>query len=589
MLSSVLEMSITDGVLSVLPLHHTFEFSAGFLTPFSNGTQITYLDDLNAEELAKAMENGHITGMVGVPALWEMLHRRIKTRFREQSDFVADLADNIIDFNSWLRNNTPFNLGPIVFFPIHKRFGGRIRYLISGGSSLSEKVQKDLHGLGFTILEGYGLTESSPVLTFTRPQNKIAKGTVGKNLPGVEVKIEDPDENGVGEIYARGQNVMLGYYNNDDATKDVLHDRWLKTGDLGKIDEDGNLYLVGRSKDIIIDSNGKNIYPDEIEEIYSKSKFIKELSVVGLPDEDGSEKVAALVVPDFEFDITIPRLEVNKKIETHFREVSQTIPFFKRVKVMHITPFELPRTATRKVKRPEVVEELERLESKSRSNTKSQADKKADSNVAWLIEIVAAVSNRPKADVNINTRLNDLGFDSLMYVELASAVEDGGGKLLSPDTLNEVQDMRELLTVVQRVDRTKRLEASEFEPKNDAEEEIYVPSLVKSVGNVALNFVSDILYEQVLETTITGQSNIPVHTNFIVAPNHESHLDTGLIRKTLGKDVSDRTVAVAAADYWFDTKYKRAYMENFTNLVPIDRSGNLRQSLRFVSSSRTRF
>lgn len=583
MLSSVLEMSITDGVLSVLPLHHTFEFSAGFLTPFSNGTQITYLDDLNAEELAKAMENGHITGLVGVPALWEMLHRRIKTRFREQSNFVADLADNIIDFNSWLRNNTPFNLGPIVFFPIHKRFGGRIRYLISGGSSLSEKVQKDLHGLGFTILEGYGLTESSPVLTFTRPQNKLAKGTVGKNLPGVEVKIEEPDENGVGEIYARGQNVMLGYFNNDEATKDVLQDRWLKTGDLGKIDEDGNLYLVGRSKDIIIDSNGKNIYPDEIEELYSKSKFIKELSVVGLPDEDGSEKVAALVVPDFEFDITIPRLEVNKKIETHFREVSNTLPFFKRIKVMHITPFELPRTATRKVKRPEVVEELERLESKTKSQTKSQADKKTDSNVAWLIEIVAAVSNRPKADVTINTRLSDLGFDSLMYVELASAIEDGGGKLLSPDTLNEVQDMRELLTAVQRVDKTKRLETSEFEPKNDAEEEIYVPSLIKKVGNVALNFASDFLYDQVLKTTITGQANIPMHTNFIVAPNHESHLDTGLIRKTLGDDVSDRTVAVAAADYWFDTKYKRAYMENFTNLVPIDRSGNLRQSLRFVS------
>lgn len=584
MLSSVLEMSITDGVLSVLPLHHTFEFSAGFLTPFSNGTQITYLDDLNAEELAKAMENGHITGMVGVPALWEMLHRRIKTRFREQSDFIADLADNIIDFNSWLRNSTPFNLGPIIFFPIHKRFGGRIRYLISGGSALSEKVQKDLHGLGFTILEGYGLTESSPVLTFTRPQNKLAKGTVGKNLPGIEVRIDEPDENGVGEIYARGQNVMLGYFNNDDATKEVLQDRWLKTGDLGRIDEDGNLYLVGRSKDIIIDSNGKNIYPDEIEELYSKSKFIKELSIVGLPDGEGAEKVAALVVPDFEFDITISRLEINKKIETHFREVSNTLPFFKRVKVMHITPFELPRTATRKVKRNEVIEELERLESKTKSNTKSQADKKTDSNVAWLIEIVAAVSNRPKADVTINTRLSDLGFDSLMYVELASAIEDGGGKLLSPDTLNEVQDMRELLTAVQRIDKTKRLETSEFEPKNDAEEEIYIPSLIKRVGNVALNFASDFLYDQVLETTIEGQSNVPMHTNFIVAPNHESHLDTGLIRQTLGKDISDRTVAVAAADYWFDTKYKRAYMENFTNLVPIDRSGNLRQSLRFVSS-----
>src|SRR5215470_3544616 len=129
MLSSVLDMDITDGVLSVLPMHHTFEFSAGFLTPFSNGTQITYLDELTADELAHAIETGHVTGMVGVPALWEMLHRRIKSRLRERGDWIADLADNIIDFNAWLRDNTPFNLGPIVFLPIHQGMGGKIRYL----------------------------------------------------------------------------------------------------------------------------------------------------------------------------------------------------------------------------------------------------------------------------------------------------------------------------------------------------------------------------------------------------------------------------------------------------------------------------
>ena len=581
MLSSVLDMSISDGVLSVLPLHHTFEFSAGFLTPFTNGTQITYLDELNGDELAKALENGLVTGMVGVPALWEMLHRRIKTRFRDQGDWVADIADNIIDFNSWLRDHTPFNLGPIVFFPIHERFGGRMRYLISGGSALSEKVQKDLHGLGFTILEGYGLTESSPVLTFTRPQNKLNKGSVGKNLPGVEVKIEDPDENGVGEILARGQNVMVGYFNNEEATKDVLQDRWLKTGDLGKLDEDGNLTIVGRSKDIIIDSNGKNIYPDEVEELYGKSKYIKELSVVGLQDENGGEKIACLVVPDYEFDITTPRAEVNKMIETHFREVSQTLPFFKRIKVLHVSPFELPRTATRKVKRREVIEELQRLEAKTKGESKFLSEKKTDGNVAWLCEIVATVANRPRSEVTIESRLSDFGFDSLMYVELASAIEDAGGKLLSPDTLNEVQDIRELINSVQRVDKSKHIEAPEIEKKKDTDE-IFVPGLLKTIGNVAIDFAGDMLYERVLKTTLEGQMNVPPHTNFIVAPNHESHLDTGLVRKALGKDVADRTVAVAAADYWFDTKYKRAYVENFTNLVPIDRTGNLRQSLRFV-------
>src|SRR4029078_3174296 len=131
-------------------------------------------------------------------------------------------------------------------------------------------------------------------------------------------------------------NVMLGDYNNEEATEAVLQDRWLRTGDLGTLDEDGNLFIVGRSKDVIIYSNGKNIYPDEIEELYAKSAYIKELSVVGLPDEDGGEKIVSLVVPDYEHDIMLARAEVNKKIEEHFREISATLPFFKRVQVLHI-------------------------------------------------------------------------------------------------------------------------------------------------------------------------------------------------------------------------------------------------------------
>ncbi len=582
MLSSVLDMDITDGVLSVLPMHHTFEFSAGFLTPFSNGTQITYLNELTAEDLSKTIENGHVTGMVGVPALWEMLHRRIKTRLRERGDWIADLADNVIDFNAWIRDNTPFNLGPIVFFPIHQGMGGKMRYLISGGSALSEKVQKDLHGLGFTVLEGYGLTESSPVLTVARPGNKLLKGSVGKPLPGVEVKIDAPDENGVGEVLARGQNVMAGYYNNEEATEAVLQDRWLRTGDLGRIDDDGNLFIVGRSKDVIIDSNGKNIYPDEIEDIYGKTPIIKELSVVGLPDPDGGEKIAALVVPDYEHEISLSRTEANKRVEEHFREVSAGIPFFKRVKVLHLSPFELPRTATRKVKRPEVVEMLQKLDERAKSKTDKIVESKTDDNALWIRKIVATVSSRPLGDVAMEDRLADLGFDSLMFVELQAAVEDAGGRVLSPDTLNEVQSVRELLAAVQRVDRSKKLaDEPRVEEKKD-DDELYVPGVVRRVGNAVVDLAQDTLYSTVLDTSIEGESNVPQHVNFIVAPNHTSHLDTGLVKRALGKDVAEQTVAVAAADYWFDTKYKRAYMNNFTTLVPIERTGSLRQSLRHV-------
>ena len=449
MLSSVFDMSTKDGVLSVLPLHHTFEFSTGFLTPLSRGAQITYLPELTGDALARAIKNGHVTGMVGVPALWELLHRRIKNKLYERSDWIGKTADAMIKANAWVRDNTPFNFGPVAFYPIHEGLGGRIRYFISGGSALSESIQKDFQGLGFTILEGYGLTEASPVLTVTRPENRMLTGSVGRPLPGVEVKIAEPDASGVGEVIARGPNVMLGYFADENATREALVERWLYTGDLGKLDDDGNLFLVGRSKEIIVDTNGKNVYPDELEEVYANSPHIKELSIVGLPDGIG-EKVACLVVADDEYDITLSRAELRRRVEEHFREVSASLPYYKRVKVLEFTDIELPRTATRKVKRAEVISILETLGANNRVSAAAQSETAADAETRWLVSIVANVSNRPQTEISINSRLADLGFDSLMFVELAAAIENAGGSITAPERLNEAQDLRELASVVSR-------------------------------------------------------------------------------------------------------------------------------------------
>ncbi|HEV2834798.1 MAG TPA: AMP-binding protein, partial [Pyrinomonadaceae bacterium] len=581
MLSSVFDMSISDGVLSVLPLHHTFEFSTGFLTPLSRGAQITYLPELTSDALARAIKNGHVTGMVGVPALWELLHRRIKNRLYERSDLIGKTAENLIWANAWLRDKTSVNLGQVLFYPIHEGLGGRIRYFISGGSALTEKIQRDFHGLGFTLLEGYGLTEASPVLTVTRPENRMLTGTVGKALPGVEVRIAEPDASGVGEVIARGPNVMLGYYENEAATRATLVDRWLYTGDLGRVDEEGNLYLVGRSKEIIVDTNGKNVYPDELEEVYLNSPYVKELSIVGLPDGIG-EKVACLVVADDEYDISLSRVELHRLVEEHFREVSASLPYYKRVKVLHFTDIELPRTATRKVKRREVVQIMEALEEKQKSGRQSLAQESADADSTWLMGIVATVTNRPRSDVTVQTRLSDLGFDSLMFVELATAIENAGGSISAPERFNEIQDVRELLSVVnRRPGASSRREMRPDEPKKD--DEIHIPAFVRTAGTKAGDFLQSFLYEQFLRTHYEGRSNIPPHTNFIVAANHCSHLDMGLTKMALGEYGKDM-VALAAADYFFDTKYKRAVMENFTNLVPMERTGSLRQSLRHARS-----
>ena len=585
MLSSVFDMTTKDGVLSVLPLHHTFEFSTGFLTPLSRGAQITYLPELTGDALARAIKNGHVTGMVGVPALWELLHRRIKNKLYERSDWIGRAADTMIKANAWVRDNTPFNFGPVAFYPIHEGLGGRIRYFISGGSALSESIQKDFQGLGFTILEGYGLTEASPVLTVTRPENRMLTGSVGRPLPGVEVKISEPDASGVGEVIARGPNVMLGYFADEDATRQALVERWLYTGDLGKIDDDGNLFLVGRSKEIIVDTNGKNVYPDELEEIYANSPHVKELSIVGLPDGIG-EKVACLVVADDEYDITLSRAELRRKVEEHFREVSAALPYYKRVKVLQFTDIELPRTATRKVKRAEVVTIMEALGSNSKTNAAAQSEAAAGSETRWLVGIVANVTNRPQGEISLNSRLAELGFDSLMFVELAAAIENAGGSITAPERLNEAQDLRELASVVSRrpgASSNREGSSTRSESRRNEDEEIHVPSLVSRAGTRAGDVLQRLFYDRFLETHYEGRSNIPVHTNFIVAANHSSHLDMGLTKMALAEAGKDMVV-LAAADYFFDTKYKRAVMENFTNLVPMERTGSLRQSLRHASS-----
>jgi long-chain acyl-CoA synthetase len=553
MLSSVFDMDTSDGVLSVLPLHHTFEFSTGFLTPLSRGAQITYLPELTSEHLAKAIKNGHVTGMVGVPALWELLHRRIKNRLNDRGKLVADGTELLIKFNAWLRDETPLNFGQLLFYPIHEGMGGRIRYFISGGSALNEKVQRDFQGLGFTIREGYGLTEASPVLTVTRPENRMLAGTVGKSLPGVEIRIAEPDASGVGEVIARGPNVMVGYFGNEEATKQALIDRWLYTGDLGRLDDDGNLYLVGRSKDIIVDTNGKNVYPDEVEEVYQDSPYIKELSVIGLPDGLG-EKVACMVVPDHDYDIALSRADLRQRIEEHFREVSAKLPYYKRVKLLHFTEEELPRTATRKVKRREVLKLIQKLEERTQSPDARGEELTGDA--AWLTEIVASVSNRALDEISINTRLGDLGFDSLMFVELAQAIENAGGSITAPERLNEVQDVRGILTVVNR----QAVPAAGVNLRGcDSRLRRTMRFIFRKSSNrsaAGLLPWPSALYER-----CCGRS-MKAAQIFLITPTLSWRRITPAPRHGFGEDGAQRCgedlVALAAADYFFDTKYKRA-------------------------------
>ncbi len=579
-LLKVFEFGVNDGMLSVLPLHHTFEFTTGLLVPISKGAQISYLSELTGDAISRVMKRGHVTAIVGVPALWDLLRRRVLSRFSDKSPLLGKVVEALVKTNFQLRSKVGLNLGVMMFFPVHEGFGGRIRYLISGGSALPTEVLKSFYGLGFDFFEGYGLTETAPVLTVTTPKGKPIVGSVGKPLAGVEVKIKDANESGVGEVIARGRNVMAGYWEDQESTAQAIQNGWFHTGDLGRFDESGNLFLVGRSKDIIVDANGKNVYPDEIEELYCDFPLIKELSVVGLPDEAG-EHVACAVVADFNKQPSLTAAEVRSQIQEHFRVVSQTLPFWKRVKTVEFWEGDLPRTSTRKVKRTEVTAEL-RKRHKAQSDAGASVKAKPDNEgTQWFLDVVARVTGKSEAEVTLATRVDQLGFDSLMYSELASALE-GDGVVLPPDTdftgAPDVAGLFRLVNESRLAGGAPKRKARKRKSSLAKDGEIPVPGPVASLGRKGLGVGQKLFYEKILEPTFEGHAHIPQNEPFIVAANHQSHLDMGLIKVALG-EAGQNLASLAAADYFFSDKWRRAYFENFTNLVPMERAGSVRQSL----------
>ena len=566
-LAGLFDLRVGEGVLSVLPLHHTFEFSCGLLTPLMLGAEITYLDELTAERLTDALENGRIHAMIGVPALWQLLHRKLTQELSSQPRAVEAAVQAAMALHGELRNRTPFNLGKLLFWPIHNRFGGRLRLLVSGGSALPEEVQKAFHELGFDLTEGYGLTEAAPVLSVTLPENKRRSGSVGPPLPGVEIRIDRPDAEGVGEVLAKGPNVMTGYLDDREATSEVLADGWLRTGDLGRIDADGQLLLVGRKKDLILDASGKNVYPDELEEIYGVSPLIKELSVVGLPDGNGHERVACLCVPR--------QREDREKIEAHFAAVSAELPFWKRIKILHFWDADLPKTATRKVKRPLVVAELSRLERATAAAIQLSGERPGSD--AWLYDLIAELAQKPRGSVGAQTRLAaDLGFDSLLVAELTAALEKAGVK---PPPESDYASLLTAGDLARALERPALVRGGNGAGLEEREGEIPVPEAVAAAGRTAIDFFQRALYGKVFDIEVKGRANIPPGAPFLVAANHSSHLDVGLVKIALGEE-GKKLASLAARDYFFDNPWKRAWFGHFTNLVPIERRGGLKESLQ---------
>jgi len=344
-----------DNFLSILPLHHTFETTCGFLLPLYNNATITYSPSLKSKDIIATMRETGVTALLGVPLLFEKFHEGVRRNVKNSPVFKK------VFFNIFYRISSAFRpaSGPL-FRSVREQLGmGKMRYVISGGAALPLRVSSFFETLGVPILQGYGLTESAPVLTVNPPE-RFRNQSVGKPVPDVKIAINEPDEQGIGEIIASGPNIMLGYYRNELATNAVLRDGWLFTGDLGWIDKEGYLHIAGRKKSVIVTAGGKNVYPEEVETVLLASPFIKETVVLPRVDpETKKEEVYAIVHPDYEKIDELARQErrvfeepdVEKLVREEIHKQCDGIAEYKRVKSFRIREEEFPKTTTKKIKR----------------------------------------------------------------------------------------------------------------------------------------------------------------------------------------------------------------------------------------------
>ena len=568
-----------DRVLSVLPLHHTFELTCGLLLPLSRGARVVYLDELTGERLEHGLKAGRITAMVGVPALWEMLERKLHTRIAERGAFASRAFDFAIELNRSLGSSTGVDAGKLLFGPVHKGLGGHLRYLVSGGAALPAETHALFAGLGLHLTEGYGLTEAGPVLAVASARPGAKSGQVGRAIPGVELRISEPNGSGVGEILARGPNVMLGYADNEDETRRTIDpDGWLHTGDLGKLDRRGNLSIVGRAKDTIVASNGENVYPDDVEARLAQIDLIEEYVILGVLDPRGGERVACVAVPKADESVTRP--ERHAKAKASLDKALAELPSGMRPAVTLLIDVPLPRTATKKVKRPEVRRLVERVTAPVVSEAVA-GESRPDGAARLVRAAIAAIGRRSPAEVSPTMTLRgDLGLDSLMLLELLVALEGQVEDAVDAERLNLCETVADVEALIHDTSAARRLARATpvIEEKEDAPLEL-PPALRRAamhwLGRTQMGF-----YESVMRTKVTGRAFIPQNRSVLVVANHASHLDMGLVKYALGS-YGKGMISLAAQDYFFESgKWRKAYFENLTNLAPISRDGSLRQSLR---------
>ncbi len=338
--------------LSVLPMHHTYELTCHVFTGLYQGMAVAICEGLRY--IQPNLKESRATVMVGVPAIFESMHKKIWKQ--AESSGSAGKMRRMMEMASMTRLFNNQTVMRKVFGKIHQSIGNNVGLFIAGGAAINPQVIRDYEALGIPMIQGYGMTENSPIIAVNKDCYSKAD-SVGLPIPGTEVRISEPDKDGVGEIICRGPSVMIGYYNDPEATAEAIRDGWLYTGDYGRFDDEGFLYICGRKKNVIVSKNGKNIFPEEIETLLMEQPVIQEAVVYGTIDQKNDDVVVRTeIFPDFaavkeklgEYSDD----DIRKLIKDAVEEVNDRMPAYKRVKRIKLRDKEFEKTTTRKIKRP---------------------------------------------------------------------------------------------------------------------------------------------------------------------------------------------------------------------------------------------
>ncbi len=576
-----------DNMLCILPFHHTYPALTCILLPFSTGATVTLLNSLKGPDITACMKETHVSIMLGVPQMFAGMRKAIFDEIAKKPAGVRLLVRLLLGLNGMLRKTVRVNIGKVLFGAAHEKFGASLRLFASGGARLEPDIHTDLTRLGFTMIEGYGLTETSPVCAFN-PVERPKPGSIGIPVPDVEIRIAHPDETGQGEITVRGPNVMLGYYKKPEATAEVIRDGWFYTGDLGYRDADGYFFVTGRSKEMIVLSTGKKIFPDELEKFYKQIPSIKELCLV--QTERGIE---AAVVPDFDYLRKMNLSNSRETIAFNIEDLAKDLPPYKRITGLKIFKESLPATRLGKLKRS-VIREMyltsgERAEKQVAS---ADADLLSSPVAQKLLACLAPFTQKKTIVPDDNLEL-DLGLDSLARVELVVSIEKSFGMGLPDSFGSRIFTVRDAIAAIQDLLVSRpvatgdqvRLSWADIlsqEPAEDIRQNLKLEAgPFCSTGRYLFKVVDWLIFKTYTRITVVGRENLPEAGAFIVAPNHLSLADAPALMSVLPWTTGSRTFFLGAIEYfngWLSSR-----MGKLAQVIPVDMETRLHGALQLCA------